>query len=225
MKNNILKVAMIGLALSVSSIVNAGVIPYGIQTDMNTSELTNNGWDLNFQSGWGDQGAFDHVIFDGIGLDDYVFIGAVNTGTSNIALGAAIMYSDLLNYTSGNETNEFNGASWYHREDYSLGFAAIGETINLNSADTNGDSGEISKLSWHMHGHHTAGYRVGNYTSNSNGAFEKVVFTTSAKVPEPSTMAVFALAMFGFAARRFKNKNESCNKTLSISLVFYYYDT
>jgi hypothetical protein len=203
MNIKMLKAATAGLVLSVSSFANAGLIPVGIQTDINTSTLTNNGWSLNFQSSWGSQAAHDYEIFSGIALDEYVFIGALDTGTNNIALGAAVLYSDLLNYTSGNNTNDYNGASWYFREDYSMGFAAIGETISLSSADTSSDSGALSKLSWHMHNHHTAGYRVGNYTSNSNGQFQKVVFRTSAiEVPEPTTLAIFGLGLLGLASRR-----------------------
>ena len=201
-----LKAAFAGLVLSVSGFANAGIIPFGIQTDIDTSVLTDNGWSLNFQSGWGDQGAFDHVMFDGIALDEYVFIGALDTGTNNIALGAAILYSDLLNYTSGNNTNDYNGASWYHREDYSMGFADIGESVTLNSADTSVDNGDISKLSWHMHSWHTAGYRVGDFNSNSDGVFEKVVFRASAQIPEPSTIAIFALGLLGLAARKYKKQ-------------------
>lgn len=200
-----LKVTLAGLILSVSVFANAGLIPFGIQTDIDTSVLTDNGWDLNFQSAWGSQDAHDYDMFAGIALDDYVFIGAVYAGTSNIAVGAAILYSDLLEYTFGNSTNVSNGAAWYFREDYSMGFADIGESISLSSADTYSDSGDLSKLSWHMQNNYTAGYRVGNYTSNNSGVYEKVVFTTSAiEVPEPSTLAIFALGIMGLASRRFK---------------------
>jgi len=203
MNIKMLKAAVAALVLSVSSFANAGLIPVGIQTDLDTNVLTNNGWSLNFQSGWGSQAAHDYEMFAGIALDEYVFIGALDTGTNNIAVGSAVLYSDLLNYTLGNNTNDYNGASWYFREDYSMGFAAIGETISLSSADTSSDTGSLSKLSWHMHNGFTAGYRVGNYTSNSNGQFQKVVFRASAtEVPEPTTLAIFALGIMGLASRR-----------------------
>lgn len=203
-----LKAAFVSIVLSVSGFANAGLIPFGIQTDIDTSTLTNNGWSLNFQSGWGSFSAHDYEMFAGIALDEYVFIGALDTGTTNIALGAAVLYSDLLNYTSGNNTNDYNGASWYFRNDYSMGFAAIGETVSLGSADTSTDSGALSKLSWHMHDNYTAGYKVGNYSSNGNGVFEKVVFRASATdVPEPSTLAIFALGVIGLASRRFKKQS------------------
>ena len=203
MNIKILKAALAGVALSLSSLANAGLIPVGIQTDIDTNTLTNNGWSLNFQSAWSSQAAHDYEMFAGIALDEYVFIGALDTGTSNIALGAAVLYSDLLNYTSGNNTNDYNGASWYFREDYSMGFAAIGESISLNSADTSNDAGSLSKLSWHMHNGYTAGYRVGNLKSNSSAQFQKVVFRTSAtEVPEPTTLAIFGLGLLGLASRR-----------------------
>ncbi len=208
MNSKFLKVALVSVVLSVSGFANAGLIPFGIQTDIDTTTLTNNGWSLNFQSVWGSQAAHDYEMFAGIALDEYVFIGALDTNTTNIALGAAILYSDLLSYTTGNNTNDYNGASWYFRNDYSMGFADIGETISLNSADTSTDSGALSKLSWHMHDDYTAGYRVGNYFSNNSGAFEKVVFRASAtNVPEPSTLAIFALGMIGLASRRFKKQS------------------
>ena len=207
MKFKILKVAIVSIFLSVSSFASATLIPFGIQTDIDTSTLTNNGWSLNFQSSWGSQDAHDYDMFAGIALDEYVFIGALDIGTNNIALGSAVLYSDLLNYTLGNATNDYNGASWYFRNDYSMGFVDIGETVTLNSADTSADNGALSKLSWHMHDDYTAGYKVGNYASNSSGVYEKVVFRASAiDVPEPSTLAIFALGIMGLAARRFKKK-------------------
>jgi hypothetical protein len=208
MNTKFFKAALVSVVLSVSGFANAGLIPFGIQTDIDTSTLTNNGWSLNFQSVWGSQAAHDYEMFAGIALDEYVFIGALDTNTTNIALGAAVLYSDLLNYTTGNNTNDYNGASWYFRNDYSMGFAAIGETVTLNQADTSLDNGALSKLSWHMMDAYTAGYRVGNYKNNSSGTFEKVVFRASATdVPEPTTLAIFALGMIGLASRRFKKKS------------------
>lgn len=208
MNTKFFKAALVSVVLSVSGFANAGLIPFGIQTDIDTSTLTNNGWSLNFQSVWGSQAAQDYEMFAGIALDEYVFIGALDTNTTNIALGAAVLYSDLLNYTTGNNTNDYNGASWYFRNDYSMGFAAIGETVTLNHADTSVDNGALSRLSWHMGDAFTAGYKVGNYSNHSGWTFEKVVFRASATdVPEPTTLAIFALAMIGLASRRFKKQS------------------
>jgi hypothetical protein len=208
MNTKFLKAALVSVVLSVSGFANAGLIPFGIQTDIDTSTLTNNGWSLNFQSDWGSLAAHDYEMFAGIALDEYVFIGALDRNTSNIALGAAVRLSDLLNYTTGNNTNNHNGASWYFRNGSAMGFAAIGETVNLYSADISNDDGSLSKLSWHMHDWSTAGFRVGNMFDNNSENFEKVVFRASATdVPEPSTLAIFALGMIGLASRRFKKQS------------------
>jgi hypothetical protein len=43
-------------------------------------------------------------------------------------------------------------------------------------------------------------------TANAFTAFDNVSFVDAAEVPEPSTLAIFALGLMGLASRRFKKQ-------------------
>lgn len=125
--------------------------------------------------------------------------------------------------------NWSNGVNFYKTAGYgSWGFTSI-DSVYLNSADINlygprrGEGGtqtseiETGKdaigLSWHVSSATQFGAGWGyNATGGDNdwmpisySGDQRVFFTTNKiDVPEPSTLAIFALGMIGLASRRFK---------------------
>lgn len=204
--------------LSFANTANAGLIVSGIQENVAYSDVINVwDWDLLYRGDYSESVSFD-TVFDG--HQDYVMLGAINGNSNEIALLAAISWADFTTFTARDVTNEANGALWYNNG-ASLGFTQLNTTINQNSADY-GTTGSY-RLSWHTHDFTGqggpnddysvaaswigAGYRAGDVTGlNYSTQWDRVVFTTNAPVgvPEPSTLAIFALGVIGLASRRFK---------------------
>lgn len=86
-----------------------------------------------------------------------------------LALLAAGERDSILTQTTDNATTSHNGSEWYYSLDNSVGFAAAGETVQLNSADVAGGAQAWSRLSWHLHSEASVvfvgdGYRLGEIT-------------------------------------------------------------
>lgn len=89
--------------------------------------------------------------------------------TGALGLLAAGERASVFAATTENNTTTHNGSEWYFREDYSMGFAAEGATVNLTSADINAGEDAWSRLSWHLLGTGEEarvgdGYRLGENT-------------------------------------------------------------
>ena len=207
MKKLLLSVCLLA---SIQSAV-AGVIPVGAKNDISINTVTNDwGWEFIYRNAYN----VNHVTgdkynyyFGNAKSGDWIMLGSINNSNNTFDVLAAVLYDDLLgSFTFNNNTKAFNGASWYNREDYSIGFAGLGKSVSLNSADTAGGD-ERDRLSWHMHENYDAGYRSGNNTGlNGSTDFDKavLVYRGTNSVPEPTSIAILGLGLAGLAFARKK---------------------
>jgi hypothetical protein len=229
MNLKMLKAALVGLVLSVSGFANAGLIPVGIQNDTSVSSILNDGWSYLYRENVGLTSNISDV-FGNLSNNDWIIVAGIRNSDDMVLAHAAITWGEFSMYTTQNQTHTFNGADWYYNGN-SMGFTAIGDAINQTSADTssfvNGNQG-LSIHTNYISGSHGqssfnsqssavsptlfgSGYRVGSaYVGNSGTEHDFAFFVMNsdpATVPEPSTLAIFALGVMGLAARRFKKQS------------------
>lgn len=213
MRFKFFKATFVAVFLLICNVSNAGIIPHGVQENVAYNDVTNTwGWDLLYRGDYSASISIDDMFS---GHQDYIMLGAINGDSDTITLLAAVRWSDFITYTADNVTKSLNGAEWYINGD-SLGFAGLGDTINQTSADTSSVNAN-KRLSWHTNRSSNSssvatdvfgGWRAGAATGlNGSTAWDRVVFTANANVqsvPEPSTLAIFALGMVGLVLRRTK---------------------
>lgn len=221
MKNKMLKAAVAGLVLTLSHVAHAGVVPFGVQNDVNFSTVTGDwGWTLCHRSNYGSSVSIADMFSTCNG--SYVMLAGALSTSDKIDTLAAALYTDVTTYTSVNTTTTSNGAEWYFNG-YSMGFAGLGDVISQTTADTAGWS-ERDRLSWHTSMiagswnqdstlsplHVFNGWRSGSNVSIYTGTnWERLVFTYNGPkndIPEPSTLAIFGLTLVGLGLRRFKKQ-------------------
>ena len=224
MKFKYLKAVLVTTVLAVSGFVNAGIIQSGIQNDIQSSTIIDDGWSYLYRENAGVTSSILD-IFGGLDNDDWIIVAGIRNSDDLVLAYAAVTWGELSTYTAKNQTHTFNGADWYFNGN-SMGFTAIGDAISQSSADTssfvNGKQGLSIHTNYNSGSHNTvstpsqdagvtptyfgSGYRMGNVKGlNSSSAYDYAFFVESSQeVPEPTTLAIFALGILGLASRRFK---------------------
>lgn len=83
--------------------------------------------------------------------------------------------SSVLAVTPYDTTTTHNGTEWYYNN-YSIGFANLGSTINQNSADIN-DFSDPLRMSWHTDSTSlNSGWRLGDITGISSDEYARYIF-------------------------------------------------
>lgn len=201
MNLKMLKAAVAGLVLTVCSTANAGLIT--------VSELVNqttDGQNFTFSFNINDyfagtsstlqliaQGDFN----DGAGSNESISIFIEGVSFGNFGHNSVQAYN-VVNYTSG--VDNFN--AYEFSLDFLLNAATTGSMLQDNILDIVIDFGAGVRPACGWSG-------TDNCIENSGVApFAAVNYTysNSAEVPEPTTLALFGLAVLGFAARRSKQK-------------------
>jgi hypothetical protein len=220
MKLKFLKTVMTSLTLTIitfANITHAGLIPSGIHNDVEYNTVVNDwGWDVIYRDDYsacdlGNTECRFNDILSGVKGSDFVMFASIADNSSQFDVLASALWSDISTFTLRNAVHAANGTNWYFNN-LSVGFTAIGTTIEQASADINGLTDRF-RLSWHsggVEGDVTMyyGWRSGNNIGlNLSTAFDRVILVKRAEVPEPSTLAIFALGMMGLASRRFKKQS------------------
>ncbi|WP_232769057.1 PEP-CTERM sorting domain-containing protein [Colwellia sp. Bg11-28] len=195
MNMKMLKAALAGLVLSVSSFANAGVIPLGNLEDGTVFSGTVIGDDDSFIASLGDYWTFNGAAGDIIDID-------INRTEASPDLIATLFFGDVtgLDVDSLSPDGLINGLL--------VSNGVFGPlTVIDTQDDTENDSfgGPFGDPRFNLSLSSTGTYTLLVATLSAPGSYE-ISTTGITSVPEPSTLAIFALGIMGLAARRFKKQ-------------------
>lgn len=168
--------------------------PVGPQTNVALSTVTGGGWTLCYSGAMAISIGNSATAATSACSGDQIMLAARATGSNTLLALAWAPKEDALFDTGRNygATHLANGTAWYNADSRSWGFAPAGESVYKSSCDTNGGNGRICLHTQSGSG----GYRINDIKElNSSYAYEKLVFTSVAAVPEPTT---WALMLVGF---------------------------
>lgn len=207
MNIKMLKTALVGLVISVSGFANAGLIEFSDRASFETAIGTSTTIDFeaDLQSSWTYNTNFVEGNVVITPSSNYQYIGDFdelsnnnnqwNTWGSDFLLGEAVGH-----------TIQFNTAV----NAFGLDFGGNGNgTFNFQldngeqfSATSSGQFGEYNFIGVTSTSSFTS---VTWSSSNSRIAADNIIYSTI-DVPEPSTLAIFALGIMGLASRKFKKQ-------------------
>lgn len=177
--------------------------PVGPQTNVALSTVTDGGWTLCYSGLMSTPlGTSASAATSACG-GDQIMLAARATGSNTLLALAWASKNDVFFNTGVNSsaTHTANGTAWYNADNWSWGFAPEGQAVNKGSCDTNAGSGRICLHTRSVVG----GWRINDITDlNFSNAYEKLVFSNIAAVPEPTTWALMLVGfgLTGAAMRR-----------------------
>ncbi len=258
MKFKIINAALIGIILSVSSFVNAGIILIGDAGQYNfdysniESALENAGHSVdivNLQTNDSVHNALNATQYDQFFLFDVTEYNLLSNNDLSSLTNlhnqhkSIVMDTQSYNYNAWNAANDASGKqmlvniadqfslfgggvylgtdhdSWALNANAMLSSFGMGNiTGNISGEITWFDAASpifngVDPISWQgsSYGKALTGVHGGqSFTAvagSSSTAFISASFVDSTSVPEPSTLAIFALGMIGLASRRFKKQS------------------
>jgi hypothetical protein len=201
MRIQMLKAALVGVVLSVSGLANAGVIydSGSAVSDSNRCDAENcsgttEWWALDDFTSYSDWNVTGFEFFsDGASEANYISTSWEIISSAN-PYGAALYSGTSVSKISGNShlvsglNFELSAGTYFlsHHHDYS--------TERNTTAMLTGESG-----SWYQ-------TDKGSNQFSHTGELAQKIYGNVASVPEPTTLAIFALGLMGLASRRFKKQ-------------------
>jgi len=205
MKLQFLKTIILGAVLSISTVANAGLINGGFE-----SGLTN--WDYNSPSSATIVNSHEGLsAMEGNSflklLGDTSGNGINNTATQSFYLnvGDSIQGFAAFDWNDYNPYYDFSSVEIFDHNDISLAVLWSETGVGLsNYANTPWDFWQYTALASNTYKLVLSSGNTADSVNSSIALFDAISTTTS--VPEPSTLAIFALGIIGLASRRFAKK-------------------
>jgi hypothetical protein len=228
MNVKMLKAAIAGLVLSVSGFANAGLIAFAVTDAENVAEnldYSAGAIDINgparittdyantLSNNW-----FQEVYIDGQSLS-YSIEWAFSNNLSMkdrfieaVTIGSTVKW--LINHNGVEST--IDGTWWWsdNSNQNNFDWTTSGSSFSYDDGIwgaglvVNGDSGSPSNnTSWGVGNYNSSDtsekfWTDGVRTSNSAPNLKNIMYIKTTEVPEPTTLAIFALGIMGLAARR-----------------------
>jgi hypothetical protein len=210
MRSQFSSAVIASVIVAMSSVV--GVANAGIISDY-SKFVADDSWNIVYQGAYGTDFDYASILGSIVPGSTVALASSSSAGSLTYDLFASTSATTLSTITASNTTIFDNDVFWY-RNSSSLGFADT-STISQSSADTHCRDDEVCgdlRLSWHTNNDKgnivTGGWRSGVNTGlNDDDVWQRYVLVldqNSESVPEPSTLAIFALSLIGLASRRFK---------------------
>lgn len=173
-----------------SSAQAAPYYPTGPQTNVSQADVLAGGWEVCYQDTYANSDGNLADIFGQSCTKNSLMLAASQANSTDYTVLAASSREQVLEDSSGHVSN---GSLWYYSDSRSMGYAAEGSGVSLNSCDTNNERAEL-RLCWHTgNGTFNGGWRAGVFTGlNGASDWNRVVLQRDAVVVAWGTPPTFS---------------------------------